>query len=71
MCVDSQLYDLLLYHTTCSYRISDGSLLVGVANASIPLAVLSPVSLVVPIVGLIHQEFVQKVIQLVSCVLLW
>ena len=34
----------------------------GVANASIPLAVLSPVSLVVPIVGLIHQEFVQKVI---------
>ena len=43
------------------YRLLDGSLLVGVANASIPLAILSPGSLVVPIVGLIHQEFVQKV----------
>jgi len=32
-----------------------------VANASIPLAILLHNSLVVPILGLTHQQFVQKV----------
>ena len=34
----------------------------GVANSSIPIAVLSHNNLVVPILGLSHQEFVQKVL---------
>ena len=39
--------------------------MMSVANASIPIAVLSHASLVVPILGLTHQEFVQKVLH--SC----
>lgn len=35
--------------------------MVGVANASIPLAILSQNVLAVPLLGLSHQEFVQKV----------
>ena len=44
-----------------SYRISEGSVMMSVANASIPIAMLSHGNLVVPILGLSHQEFVQKV----------
>ena len=35
--------------------------MMSVANGSIPVAMLSNGSLVVPILGLSHQEFVQKV----------
>lgn len=35
--------------------------MMSVANASIPVAVLSHNIIVVPILGLTHQEFVQKV----------
>ena len=35
--------------------------MMSVANGSIPIAMLSHDSLVVPILGLSHQEFVQKV----------
>lgn len=35
--------------------------MMGVANACIPIAVMCQNSLVVPILGLTHQEFVQKV----------
>lgn len=36
--------------------------MMGVANASIPIAILSHNSLIVPILGLSHQDFVQKVL---------
>lgn len=52
-------YKIILY-LYC--RISEGSILLSVANPSIPIAVLSHSSLVVPILGLSHQEFVQKVL---------
>ena len=35
--------------------------MMNVANANIPVAMLSHCSLVVPILGLTHQDFVQKV----------
>lgn len=43
------------------YRVTEGSVMISVANGSIPVAMLSHDSLVVPILGLSHQEFVQKV----------
>ena len=50
----------IVLHLYC--RISEGSIFLGVANPSIPIAMLSHSSLVVPILGLSHQEFVQKVL---------
>ena len=44
-----------------SCRVSEGSVMMSVANTSTPVGVLSHNSLVVPMLGLTHQEFVQKV----------
>ena len=42
-------------------RMPEGSMMMGVANVNIPVGILSQDSVVVPILGVSHQEFVQKV----------